>query len=216
MKKYILAITIILGIASFTFSQKVVDKKIEAGGKLTEMNLSFAENITIEAWNNNYIELHASANIDNNKYNDFYTLNVNEKSGKIEIEEIVDFDGIKKKTGSKNLNNFNTEISYKLKIPQNLNFNVNTISGEIELVGCEGEMTVNSVSGFIDYSIPEKHKVKIDLSTVTGNVYSNVKFDNPLPKEISWVGTDSELTLNGGNKDVELKTVSGDIYLRKY
>lgn len=216
MKKVFLTTAVILGATLFAFSQKVTDKKIEAGGKFTEMKLSFADNITIEAWNNSYIELHASANIDDNKYNDFYELNVNEKSGKITIEEKVDFEGIKKKIGAKNLQNFNTEINYKLKIPKNLNFDVNTISGEIELIGCEGEMTVNSVSGFIDYSIPEKHKAKIDLSTVTGNVYSNVKFDNPLPKEISWVGTESELTLNGGNKDVELKTVSGDIYLRKY
>lgn len=216
MKQHLLTIAIILGAVVFAFSQKVTDKKIEAGGKLTEMKLSFADNITIEAWNNSYIELHATANIDDNKYNDFYALNVNEKSGKIEIEEKVDFEGIKKKIGEKNLNNFKTEINYKLKIPKNLNFDVNTISGEIELIGCEGEMTVNSVSGFIDYSIPEKHKAKIDLSTVTGNVYSNVKFDNPLPKEISWVGTESELTLNGGNKEIELKTVSGDIYLRKY
>ena len=216
MKKYIITIAIILGLVISAFSQKVIDKKIEVGVKFTEMKLSFADNITIEAWNNNYIELHASANIDDNQYNDFYALNVNEKSGKIEIEEKVDFEGIKKKIGAKNLQNFNTEISYKLKIPKNLNFDVNTISGEIELIGCEGEMNVKSVSGFIDYSIPEKHTTKIDLSTVTGNVYSNVKFDNSLPKEISWVGTKSELTLNGGNKDVELKTVSGDIYLRKY
>jgi hypothetical protein len=216
MKKYILTIAMILGLAVIAFSQKVTDKKIDVDGKITEMKLDFADNITIEAWNNNYIELHASANIEDNQYNDFYELNVNEKSGKIEIEEKVDFEGIKKKIGTKNLNNFNTEINYKLKIPKTLNFDVNTISGEIELIGCEGEMTVNSVSGFIDYSIPEKHKTKIDLSTVTGNVYTNVKFDNPLPKEISWVGTNSELTLNGGDKDVELKTVSGDIYLRKF
>ncbi|MBK6284188.1 MAG: DUF4097 family beta strand repeat protein [Draconibacterium sp.] len=97
-----------------------------------------------------------------------------------------------------------------------MNFSVNTISGEVELIGCEGEMAVNSVSGFIDYSIPEKLQAKIDLSTVTGDVYSNVKFDNADSKEISWVGTKRELTLNGGNKDVELKTVSGDIFLRKY
>lgn len=216
MKRFILTLAIILGAVVVAFSQKVIDKQIEVVGKRTEMKLSFAENIKIEVWNNNYIGFHATANIDENRYNDFYNLNINEKSGKIEIVEDVDFDGIKKKTGEKNLCNFNTEINYTIKVPKNLNFSVNTISGEVELIGCEGEMAVNSVSGFIDYSIPEKLKAKIDLSTVTGDVYSNVKFDDSDSKEISWVGTKRELTLNGGNKDVELKTVSGDIFLRKY
>ncbi len=216
MNRFLLTSAIILGAVTLAFSQKIIDKQIEVDGKRTEMKLSFADNIKIEVWNNNYIGFHATANIDDNKYNDFYNLNINEKSGKIEIVEDVDFDGIKKKTGEKNLCNFNTEIIYTIKVPKNLNFSVNTISGEVELIGCEGEMAVNSVSGFIDYSIPEKLRAKIDLSTVTGDVYSNVKFDNADSKEISWVGTKRELTLNGGNKDVELKTVSGDIFLRKY
>ena len=216
MKRFILTLAIFLGAVAIVFSQKIIDKQIEVDGKRTEMKLSFAENIKIEVWNNNYIGFHATANIDENRYNDFYNLNINEKPGKIEIVEDVDFDGIKKKTGEKNLCNFNTEINYTIKVPKDLNFSVNTISGEVELVGCEGEMVVNSVSGFIDYSIPEKLQAKIDLSTVTGDVYSNVKFDDSDSKEISWVGTKRELTLNGGNKDVELKTVSGDIYLRKY
>jgi DUF4097 and DUF4098 domain-containing protein YvlB len=216
MNKFLLTTAIILGTVTLAFSQKIIDKQIEVDGKKTEMKLSFADNIKIEVWNNNYIGFHATANINDNKYNDFYNLNINEKPGKIEIVEDVDFDGIKKKTGEKNLCNFNTEINYTIKVPKNLNFSVNTISGEVELIGCEGEMAVNSVSGFIDYSIPEKLKAKIDLSTVTGEVYSNVKFDNADSKEISWVGTKRELTLNGGNKDVELKTVSGDIFLRKY
>ncbi len=216
MKRLLLISAIILGAVTLAFSQKIIDKQIEVDGKRTEMKLSFADNIKIEVWNNNYIGFHATANIDDNMYNDFYNLNINEKSDKIEIVEDVDFDGIKKKTGEKNLCNFNTEINYTIKVPKNLNFSVNTISGEVELIGCEGEMTVNSVSGFIDYSIPEKLKAKIDLSTVTGDVYSNVKFDDADSKEISWVGTKRELTLNGGNTDVELKTVSGDIFLRKY
>jgi hypothetical protein len=215
MKKYFLVTAIILGSSLLAFSQKVIDKRIEVDGQKTEMKLSFADNITIEAWTNNYIQLQASANIDDNQYNDFYALNVNEGSSKIEIEEVVDFDAIKKKKGKKNLCNFNTEINYTLKIPQNLNFDINTISGEIELVGCEGEMTVKSISGFIDYSIPAKLKANIDLSTVTGDVYSNVDFDNKQSDKISWVGTNRELKLNGGDKEVKLKTVSGDIYLRK-
>ena len=215
MKKCFLVTAIVLGSAMLAFSQKVIDKKIDFDGQKTELELSFAQNITVEAWNKNYIELQASANIDDNQYNDYYSLHVNKQSEKIEIEEKVDFDGIKKKIGSKNLCNFNTEINYKLKIPQRMSFAVNTISGKIELIGCEGDMSVKSISGYIDYSIPERFKANIGLSTVTGDVYTNVDFDNKETNEISWVGTNRKLTLNGGDKNIKLKTVSGDIYLRR-
>ena len=216
MKKTFLTAAIILATAVVALAQKVIDKKIDAEGKKAELKLDFAENIKVEAWDNNYVGFEATANIDDNKYNDFYDLKINEKPGKVEIVENVDFEGIKKKLGTKNLCNFNSDINYTIRIPKGLNFSVKTISGEIELIGCEGEMDVNSISGFIDYSIPEKHKAHIDLSTVTGDVYTNVKFDNQASSEISWVGTNHELTLNGGTKDVALKTVSGNIYLRKY
>lgn len=215
MKKLFLITAILLGSAVLAFSQKVIDQKIEVDGKKTELKLDFADNIKIEAWDNNYIEFHAIANIDDNQYNDFYDLKVNKMSGKTEVVEKIDFDGIKDKKGEKNLCNFEMDIEYSLKIPKNLNFNVNTISGEIELVACEGTMNVNSVSGFIDYSVPEELNANIDLSTVTGDVYSNVSFDDGDSDEISWVGTNRKLRMNGGNNDIKLKTVSGDIYLRK-
>lgn len=215
MKKTVLITAILLGSAALGFSQKVIDKKIEVDGKKAELKLDFADNIKIEAWDKNYIEFHAQANIEDNQYNEFYELNVNEQSGKTEVVEKIDFEGIKKQREEKDLCNFDMDIEYSVKIPKNLNFSVNTISGEIELIACEGTMNVNSVSGFIDYSIPEALKAKIDLSTVTGDVYSNVSFDDKNTDEFSWVGTNRKLTLNGGNKDIKLKTVSGDIYLRK-
>ena len=76
-------------------------------------------------------------------------------------------------------------------------------------------MSVNSISGFIDYAVPASMKARINLSTVTGDVYSNLKFDNKPSKEMSWVGTKRDLTLNSGSLPIKLETVSGNIYLRK-
>ncbi|WP_303920760.1 DUF4097 family beta strand repeat-containing protein [Draconibacterium sediminis] len=216
MKKTILLTIILLGSAVLGFSQKVVDKKIETKGKKTELKLDFADIIRIEAWDKDYVEFHANVNIDDNQYNDYYELNVNETPGKAEIVEKIDFDGMKEKAGKKEFCNFEMDIEYSVKVPKNLNFSVKTISGEIELIACEGKMDVNSISGFIDYSIPKSLNAKIDLSTVTGDVYSNVSFEDGDADEISWVGTNRKLTLNGGDKDIKLKTVSGDIYLRKF
>ena len=215
MKKLCLVTALLLAVTCAVSAQKAIDERIEVDGQDAKMKLSFADTIKVEAWNNDYIEFHVSADIDNNEHNDYYDLKISNKAGKIEIVEEVDFDAIKEKEGTKNLCSFETDIFYSLKVPENLNIEIETISGKIELLGCAGEMKINSISGFIDYSIPEKHQARINLSTVTGEVYSNINFDDPVSSDISWVGTKQKLTLNGGNKDVELKTVSGDIFLRK-
>lgn len=216
MKKTILLCALLLGTTVAVFSQKIIDEKIEVNDLETFMKFSFADDIQLEAWNNDFIELHVEVNIDDNKYNDYYTLDIKKGNGKIKLVEEIDFEAIKKLKGKKNNCNFNTDIYYTLKVPQNLKAELETISGEIELLGCLGQMSIQSISGFIDYSIPQNHKANIELSTVTGDVYSNIKFESQESEKFSWVSTNRELTLNGGNTEVNLKTVSGDIYLRKY
>lgn len=216
MKKYIIIATLLMGTVSAAWSQKVITKKLDVQGKSAELKFDFADTIHIEAWSKNTVELQVTVNIEDNRYNDYYTLNVNEQSGQMTLAEKVDFDAIKKARGKRDHDNFSTEINYKLKVPADLEFSLKTISGKVELIGPQGKMSVNSISGFIDYSIPATHKARIDLSTVTGDVYSDVKFDKSKTDKMSWVGTKQALSLNGGTLPVELKTVSGDIYLRKF
>jgi len=213
MKRILILLPFLLGLTCYAYSQKLVTKNLDVNGKKVEMKFKFADTINIEAWNQNKIELHVSVNIEGNLYNDYYTLNVNEQGNNLALEEVIDFEGIKKKRGDNQ--NFQMEIIYKLKVPSNLEFNLNTISGQVEMKGILGKMDVNSISGFIDYAVPQACKARIDLSTISGNVYSNLKFDDQSGKEISWVGTKRKLTLNGGTQDIALKTISGNIYLRK-
>lgn len=211
MKQNLLITIALVGITIGVSGQKVVNKTITPKGDKVTIKLDFATRILVEAWAQNTIELSASANIDENRYNDFYSVTADGTG----ITEKIDWEGIKAKEGKKNFHNFETEIVYTLKVPQGLNFSLNTISGEIELKGCKGEMEVKSVSGFIDYAIPSTHRMNMNLSTVTGDIYSDVKFDSSPKKEMSWVGSNQKLSLNGGTLPVELATVSGDIYLRK-
>jgi len=215
MKKILLIAALILGSASLSWSQKVIRKTLDVQDKKAEMKFDFADTIHIEAWNKSAIELEVTVNIDENRYNDYYSLNIGENQGTVELKEKVDFEGIKKVKGTKNLCNFDSEINYTLKVPANLEFSLKTISGKIVLIGSQGRMSLNSISGFIDYSIPAASMARINLSTVTGDVYSNVKFDTTPSAKMNWVGTKRDLSLNGGTTPVELKTVSGDIYLRK-
>lgn len=214
MKKLIILLIIVIGQTTIARSQKVIQKNLEAKGKTVEMKFDFADTIFIEAWNKSTLALEVSVNIDENQYNDQYTLNVNEKTGAVKLEEVVDFKAIQKRKGKENCN-INSHIIYTLKVPADLAFNLKTISGQVEIKGTIGKMDVNSISGFIDYAAPSACKAKISISTITGNVYSNLKFDNQKDREMKWVGSDYNLTLNGGGPEMALKTISGDIFLRK-
>ena len=215
MKKYVLAAILIAATIGTAFSQKVITKKLEVTGKKMEMKFDFADSIRIEAWNKNTVELEVSVNIDNNRFNEYYKLNENSFSGDIDLIEKIDFEAIKKIKGSGNNCNFDKMIRYKLKVPASLEFSLKTISGQVILEGSLGKMSINSISGFIDYAVPASMKTRINLSTITGDVYSNLKFDNKPEKEAQWVGTKRQLTLNGGTQPIKLETVSGNIYLRK-
>ena len=215
MKKYLLLIALAWGGISFVQAQKIITKNLDADGQKVTMKFDFADTILIEVWNKNSVELEVIVNIDDNQYNNYYSLDTNQDEDQMKMIEHIDFESIKKLKDTDKLCDFNMEINYKLKVPANLEFSLKTISGKVELVGSTGKMSVNSISGFIDYSVPVTHKALIDLATVTGNVYSNVDFDGKPSNEISWVGTKQKLCLNSGNIPVKLKTVSGDIYLRK-
>lgn len=214
MKKLIILLIIVVGQTTIARCQKVIQKNVEAKGKTVEMKFDFADTIFIEAWNKSTVELEVSVNIDDNSFNDDYTLKVSEKTGEISFEETVDFKAIQKKKGKDNCN-INSHIIYMLKVPVDLAFSLKTISGQVELKGTTGQTEVNSISGFIDYAVPQASKAKIKISTITGNVYSNLKFDEQKDKEMKWVGSDYSLVLNGGGPEMTLKTISGDIFLRK-
>jgi hypothetical protein len=216
MKKTAILFTLFCALSFISFSQRVINEKIDISGQEVKMEFKFADDITLEAWNKDYIELQVKVDINNNKYNEYYSLEIDQSGAQVKLIEEVDFDRIKKLEKPNKTYNFDTNLNYALKVPKHLKIDLETISGEVELLGCQGQLKINSISGFIDYSIPEDHKASINLSTVTGDVYSNVKFDEKEAREITWVGTKEQLSLNGGNTAVKLKTVSGDIFLRKY
>lgn len=213
MRKFWTVLFLFAGVTLSGQAQKVVKKSMEVQEKSVDMKFQFADTITIEAWNQNRLELEVSVNIGDNRYNDYYDLKVKEKGNKLTLEEVVDFGTIQKLNG--NNQSMRNELGYKLKVPANLDFSLNTISGQVVLKGLIGPMKINSISGFIDYSVPANCKAQIDLNSVTGNLYSDLKFDEKAEKEMQWVGLKRRLSLNGGTQVINLKTVSGDIYLRK-
>lgn len=96
-------------------------------------------------------------------------------------------------------------------------------SGDMEITMDElsqmGPTSISLVSGFIDISLPESSAANLFLSSVSGEIYTDLDIQIAGSREDNMRrlggGRKIEGTLNGGGVEVSLKTISGDIYLRK-
>lgn len=97
---------------------------------------------------------------------------------------------------------------------------ISTISGEVNVVFTEvskdKSISITSVSGEVDVTIPAKAGFNLEMGTVMGNMYSD--FDLPSTKQgdMERVGGNTiRAKVNGGGVDIRLHCVSGSVYLRK-
>jgi lia operon protein LiaG len=106
-------------------------------------------------------------------------------------------------------------------------FTVNTISGDVEVIfssiNQEAPTSLASVSGLVDVTIPSGEKATFGINTINGNVYNNLDLktaketepDNRAFGMNAIRRSTGEFILNGGGQKVYLKSISGNIYLRK-
>ncbi len=108
-------------------------------------------------------------------------------------------------------------------------FTINTISGNLEVVfdklNQNEPTSLATISGFLDISLPTSEKANIEINTINGNVYNNLDLKTVAKESgkdklaygmdvIKMKGSNS-YTLNGGGQKLFLKSISGNIYLRK-
>jgi len=96
---------------------------------------------------------------------------------------------------------------------------ISTISGGITVVFSElskdKSISLASVSGEVDVTLPAKAGFNLEMSTISGGMYSD--FDlAPANADMRRVGGGNlHAPVNGGGTDVRLHSISGNIYLRK-
>lgn len=96
---------------------------------------------------------------------------------------------------------------------------VSTIDGNIDVVFSEiskdKPISLASVSGEVDVTIPAKAAVNLEMSNVSGNMYTDFEFPAS-NKEMKRVGgSNIHNELNGGGTELKIHNISGNIYLRK-
>jgi len=75
--------------------------------------------------------------------------------------------------------------------------------------------SLSSTSGDIELSIPSSTKGTFKMGTVSGGIYTDLDFDLGDKKAQRIGGMNSTGKLNGGGVEIALRSVSGNVYVRK-
>ncbi len=192
-------------------AQQIMEKTIGFNGKnrLT-LNIQISDSIDIQTWAKNEVYIYSSVNINENKDNNAYETKIDESGSTLKIDAGFKKDYFK---GKKNCCN-ESVIYWKIIIPEKTAFGLETINGDVTIKGSTGEMHVKSISGFIDLSLPADRKADLELSTISGTIYSNqnLSFEK---KKATGLPVKISDRMNQGGPLVKLETISGDIFFRK-
>lgn len=210
------------------FAQKVVEEsaKVSPDQKI-HLEFDFADNIILRSWDKNEVYVKATINLDDNKKNDKFSLNVDRTSGAMHIEsEIEDLNEFTDEcvtiiirdgdTVVHNGRNITMDLDFEVFVPASNKLEVETINGSMNVSGIEGPMSLNTINGEIDLQLPQGHKADLEFSTINGTIYTN--FDLPLShtkNNVCKIGGNVSTKLNGGGPEIELETINGSIYLRR-
>lgn len=98
----------------------------------------------------------------------------------------------------------------------------NSLSSDITVVftsvSQDGPTDIVSTSGDVDVTLPANTKGNFKMNTVSGEVYTDLDFEfgEDESKPNFWGGgMSAEATLNGGGVQFNLKSISGEIFIRK-
>lgn len=96
----------------------------------------------------------------------------------------------------------------------------NTVSGDIQVRFApmrQGPSAISTVSGDVDVSMPTNTKATLKLRSISGEVYTDFDMNlNNNQNNMQHIGGQVvDGSINGGGNALSLKTVSGDIFVRK-
>ena len=217
------------------FAQKSIEKSIAYKDQNIEFDLKFAKNITLKVWDKSTIELKGTISTLGDKYLDLYKLEVDENSSKIKI--VSNPEAIFKKfnedrkndRNSYYINDYEYTEEFTLYVPKKATLKISSINGDLQADLVDGDFTADLINGNIE--IKEYHG-DLDLSTINGEI--DLKIVNTslhaetlqgqiyADEKLASLNSTSEILgqkINGSfdtaANSLNLKTINGNIYLRK-
>ncbi|WP_020598345.1 hypothetical protein [Spirosoma panaciterrae] len=212
-------------------AQRIVQKTMPvSANQSVNLNLRFGDSIQVRYWDKPDLSVHIAATINGGKLDDALVVTTNSSDSEVSVK--TDFDKEKVKEGKaedcpgdghrwqtdSNGKSYYvcSKINYVVNLPRHARLKLETINGNIDIQGATEAVYAKTISGFVDMSWPRSKGANVAMKTITGEVYSDMEiaFKNKKDKN-PIVGYLLEGTLNGGGPNVQLESISNNIYLRK-
>lgn len=211
---------------SQAFAQQLIEKELRVDNQeRLKLDFDLVDEIKINAWDKNTVYIKATVSINDDKDNDHFQLNLSAQDYLLKVEsKIHDMDDISKKfihttkDGKQEVihNHVEFDIAIEVFMPKEMKLDLETICGNVVINNLQSEMEVSSISGFVDLSLASSYNADLKLETITGGMYSDFDFSNKKNLKFKhFVSSKIEHRLNEGGTKIKLKSISGDIFLRK-
>ena len=175
--------------ANFSFAGDFITEH-KVFNDITELKIkAICGDWTISSHSSNEIvvDLKYSKNLKNTFYAE-----MNERNGKLKLGE--DFD---KKTFGKTL------IKWTIKVPELMDVDFSTASGDLNLKGIKGDINGSSASG--DFSLKDING-NVDISTASGDIEAD-----DIESDIDFSTASGDIDLKNVSGELDFSTASGDI-----
>lgn len=226
--KTLILIPILLGFVLNIQAQRIVEERHEINSDQSlRIEFDFADDIIINKWDKNEVYVKATVTLNDGEHNDNFKFNVVKNSRSLSIvSEIEDMNKISREcstiiiedgdTTYINGNRVQWDLYFEVYIPDHIEFDVETINGDIALKGLSGPMEISTINGDIDLFIPKTLQADLTMETINGTMYTNMDLEILQKKEgLCRIRGDVESKLNGGGPEISLSTINGTMYLRE-
>lgn len=193
-------------------------------GKEIKLDLPFGDSILVKSWNKAEVKVLATVRINGEEKHEAYWLEAEDKGDVLSFKSGLHEDKLTAMEDDyrNNVSYFDgkrvkLEISYQVYAPASAALKLETISADVILEPWKASLDVRSISGDIDLHWKEKKAASFELKTISGDIYTDLESLNyPENARQKNVGIDMDASILAGGPEIELETISSNIYLRRY
>ena len=245
MKFKVLVIAMLMFVSSKDYGQTPVNKvlPVKAGQKIS-MRFDYPELVRISTWDKNEVSIQGTVSINGGENDDAFELITSTEGNIISVKNqiknmknlphrITVYDGaqkivfrnkeeMKKYQKENGITNYNTvsyglemDIVLDIKVPRNIETDVESVYGMVEVKDFSGPLRVDATYGGVDAALAERAIGEIIAETNHGEIYSNL--DTKFTGEASRQG-DFHTYVSakpGSGPTYTFDSKYGNVYLRK-